>query len=128
MNRQFELFDRGEAPAPMLAPVVSPVAHLDGYSKASDRFRAFHDANPRVYALIVEIARHAHNRGVKRLGMQAIFERIRWQHMIATRGDAYKLNNNYVSFYARLVIVSEPDLRGMFQTRFSRNHRPAAVA
>jgi hypothetical protein len=39
--------------------------------------------------------------------------------MLSTRGDEFKLNNDYRAPYARLIMRREPDLDGLFETRRS---------
>ena len=82
-----------------------------------DRFRRFHAQNPAVYREIVRAARFLKSRGFRHGGMKAIFERIRWHWAVSTRGDAYKLNNDYTAHYARLIMDREPDLAGFFRVR-----------
>lgn len=83
-----------------------------------ERFAAFHQANPNVYAALCRLARHAVGRGRKRVGMKMIFEVARWEVFLATTDDsAFKLNNNYTSRYARLIMNQEADLREVFETR-----------
>lgn len=86
-----------------------------------DTFWEFHAANPQVYDRVVQMARTAKARGRRKLGMKMIFEVIRWETFLRTNdADGFKLNNNYTSFYARLVMDREPDLDGIFETREQR--------
>ena len=82
-------------------------------------FRAFHEANPWVYDALVRLARDMVARGRPRLGIGMLFEVLRWQWQLATTDGAsdFKLNNNYRSRFARLIMESEPDLAGVFETR-----------
>lgn len=81
------------------------------------RFRAFHAENPLVYHELVALAKDLRRRGHDRIGIGMLFEVLRWKRMLATRGDEFKLNNDYRSRYARLIMFREPDLRGIFETR-----------
>ncbi len=84
------------------------------------RFWAFHAANPKVYAKLREYALAARKDGDGRVGMKALFERLRWWVRVETQStDGFKLNNNHTAFYARLLQDREPVLRGMFETRAS---------
>jgi len=83
-----------------------------------ESFEAFHRANPDVYRLLCKFARDAKARGVRRWGIKAIFEVIRWHIKVdLQRTDEFKLNNIYTSRYARLIEEHEPDLKGFFETR-----------
>lgn len=89
---------------------------------AADRiFLEFHYANPRVYETLVELARKAKKQGRDRIGIKMIWEVARWEIFLRTKGDEYKLNNNYHSRYARLIMAAEPDLVGIFATRKLKN-------
>ena len=45
----------------------------------SDRFRAFHQAHPGVYILLVRFAREWKRRGKKKCGIKMLWERVRWE-------------------------------------------------
>ena len=79
-----------------------------------ERFEAFHAAHPEVYAELVRLAREA--RGCRRLGVRALWERMRWSLMIEREGE-YKLNDHFPSRYARLLAKEYPELGEMFEMR-----------
>lgn len=82
-------------------------------------FWQFHRQNPQVYARLIGLARDLKAKGHTRLGIGMLFEVVRWQHMLLTHDPAseFKLNNNYRSHYARLIMLREEDLAGVFETR-----------
>lgn len=86
-----------------------------------ERFREFHEKNPEVYQELVSLARQAVARGRRKMGIKMLFEVVRWQRFLRTTdpdsGSTYKLNNNYHSRYARLIMDQESDLRGIFEVR-----------
>lgn len=86
-------------------------------------FEAFHENNPHVYDQLVRMARQAKAAGVERWGMKRLFEVLRWERAIESRGEPFLLNNNFTAFYARLVMEREPDLVGFFETRRSQADR-----
>lgn len=100
-------------PAPQLPPIQP--SHFIGTSE--EDFRAFHEANPQVYRAIREIALDLKKRNVRKAGMKAIFERLRWIYRLQTQGEEYRLNNNYTAFYARMLMDREPELDGFFEVR-----------
>lgn len=104
------LFDHG------MAPVIHPVPSS---SSIEANFDLFHQANPFVYRSLVKLARDLHRRGHRKVGMKMLFEVLRWQWSMATADPAseFKLNNNYTSRYARLIMDNEPDLAGIFEVR-----------
>jgi hypothetical protein len=86
------------------------------------RFEEFHRDNPHVYAELVKLARRARGRGVERLGIKMLWEVLRWQLQIETYHpgqNEFRLNNNFHSLYARLLMEENPELRDLFETRES---------
>ncbi len=82
-----------------------------------ERFEAFHRANPWVYFALVKLAQDQRLHG-RKVGMKMLFEVLRWQWMRKTTSeDEFKLNNDFHSRYARLIMERNPDLAGMFQLR-----------
>jgi len=85
----------------------------------AERFADFHIQNPDVYQAIVEIARVMKGRGIHKMGIALIFERLRWLHFIdSTKGaEPFKLSNSFRAEYARLIMQQEPSLAGFFEIR-----------
>lgn len=82
-----------------------------------DRFVAFHAANPDVYEELRALALSGARRGLRRLGIKSLFEVVRWNRALATRGEPWKLNNDFTSRYSRLLMDQEPELDGIFELR-----------
>lgn len=92
------------------------------HDSIDSRFRTFHRENPHVYQILVRLAREARTRGKTRLGVKALWERMRWDIWMQTEDDdEFKLNNNFTSRYARLIVRQEPDIAGMFELRALRS-------
>lgn len=84
------------------------------------RFERFHRDNPAVYSTLVRLARAKIARtGCAKLGMQQLFEVLRWDISMTTGDDDFKINNNYAAWYARMIMELEPDLIGRFEVRKS---------
>lgn len=88
-----------------------------------EKARQFHLANPGVYELLVGYARQVREAGHLRTSMGLLWNRLRWEEMVKVDdpASAFKLNENYKSFYARLIMEQEPDLDGLFETRALRS-------
>ena len=92
--------------------------HVEPESVLQARFEGFHAANPRVYWTLVQLAREARAVGQQRVGIGCLWEVMRWKLSVSvSTSDAFKLNNNHRSRYARLIMAQEPDLAGVFETR-----------
>lgn len=78
----------------------------------------FHAEHPEVWELFVRFAKEKALIGFKHYSAMAVFQRVRWE--TDTGGDGvstFKLNNNYVPFYARRFMRMYPHLDGFFRTR-----------
>lgn len=86
-------------------------------TEAERKFREFHSENPNVYDELVRLAREAKKAGKTKAGLKMLWEVLRWRIWLETTGDDFKLNNNYTSRYARLIMESEAGLEGFFEVR-----------
>jgi hypothetical protein len=120
---QYSLF---ESLPPQLPPRRMPVsvAPPDETSPApGDRiqraFAQFHRDNPQVYEKLVFLAYKVRATGREKYGVGSLFERLRWHYHIEMnkRDDEFKLNNNFRSRYARMIMQTEPDLVDFFNLR-----------
>lgn len=88
------------------------------------RFLRFHARNPHVYAALAAYANRAIKAGRTRIAIAQLWEILRWDRIIwadPNVGDERRLNNDYRSYYARLLMEQEPDLAGCFETRRLRS-------
>lgn len=101
-----------------------------------DRFLRFDAANPGIYAHFVAEARmdlklqFAANKkrhreggmGVRaRLSAKRIGEKLRNNPGIVTKGEGFKLNNDFFACYARKAMAEHADLTGYFELRRRKN-------
>ncbi len=89
----------------------------DNESDMQAKFEEYHRENPHVYELVRDYAYKAIKAGHSHYGIQSIFELIRWHTTVETTGDAFKINNNYGSRYARMFNDEHPQYGGFFFTR-----------
>lgn len=86
------------------------------------KFEEFHKDNPNVFRLFRRYSRMAKDAGSTQYSAKAIFERVRWHVNIATRSkDAFKLNNNYTSRYARMLADTDSSFTDFFVNRKLRS-------
>jgi hypothetical protein len=99
------------------------LAEPDPDDEIQREFLKYHQANPHVYKFLVRFAREAlqelEARGKARCyGIAACVERARWHINFEVKGfPDFKLNNDYRARYARLIMKTEADLRGVFALR-----------
>lgn len=85
-------------------------------------FVEFHQANPQVYRRLVELAREWQSAGHDRCSMDMLVHLVRWDYGTRTDStDGFKINDWFVSRYARLISANEPGLAHLFTTRRLRS-------
>lgn len=108
-----------------------PLVPVKRRGSIQEQFEEFHRLNPHVYRLLRRMAREYRDAGNRHCGMKALWETLRFNSGVQTRGNGYKLDNNFTSRYARLLMEQEPDLAGFFETRetveVSRSLRPRSI-
>jgi len=82
-----------------------------------ERFEEFHRLNPWVLEALETLTADYLERGHRRVGMKMLAEVLRWQYGRATKGDEFRLNNNYTSRYVRLIVGRHPDWEDVFSIR-----------
>jgi hypothetical protein len=82
-----------------------------------EKYKEWDARNPQFYPLFCRFANQLIERGHSNIGVALLFERIRWESMIKTDGEPFKLNNNYKSIYARRFMRDFPEHEGCFRLR-----------
>ncbi len=88
------------------------------------QFWAFHSENPQVYWAIDKFAQMAVERGYKQFSISMIIERIRWERMMDTTGEPFKIANAHRAYYARLWMQKNPHMPGFFKTTAVLGDKP----
>jgi len=80
---------------------------------------AFNEEHPEVMRLFSKFTFEQIAKGFKHYSATGVFERIRWETDKADSkgGSTFKLNNNYMPFYARAWMKMHPEHDGFFRTR-----------
>jgi len=82
-----------------------------------ERFARFHRANPHVYRELLRLSRMMLARG-RKVGIATLYEVLRWNYVLHTDDESgFKLNQDYRSMYARLIMESDPELKDFFEIR-----------
>ena len=102
-------------PRPVVPPASKPGSPDDAIQRA---FEKFHHEHPQVYRKLRELAFQVLQHGYEHYGIGALWERMRWHFAFEVKeAEVFKLNNNYRSRYARLLMAQEPELKDFFETR-----------
>lgn len=100
-----------------LAPLVTPDVERD--ATITERFAAFHDANPSVLHHLIAVIDEVKQAGGQGYSVKGAYEVLRWSSL-RTSGLDYKLNNDFTALYARAICDERPDLASMLNLRERR--------
>lgn len=82
------------------------------------RFEEYHERNPEVFELFVQFTREVMRSGYEHYGAWATFQRIRWHIDMEThQRDGFKISNDYISRYVRMLETVFPEYSGFYKTR-----------
>jgi len=86
----------------------------------TDNFELHHKANPAIYELFCRFALQV---AAKRTYYSAknIFHRIRWETMIEEQDGIFKIDDGWISHYARKFANDYPDHKSLFCFRARKN-------
>ena len=86
---------------------------------SADKFEEFNRLNPQVYSVLESMTAEMVNRGRRKIGIKMLIEVLRWNYYLETDdpNSDFKINNNYVSYYARLILERHPEWDGVFELR-----------
>lgn len=93
---------------------------FDDSPTIQERFERFHGNHPIVYQELVKLSYEWRAAGHNKGAIVMFFEVLRYRYGIRGLPDPtedFKLNNNYRSRYARLIMELNPDLVGFFEIR-----------
>ena len=89
-----------------------------GLSPRLKRLKQFHNANTPVLDLIVQELYDVQAMGWKAASVISLWEYARWViTKTKTRADPFAMNNNFRSYYARIIAILHPRLNGFFEMR-----------
>lgn len=86
----------------------------------NDRAKKFDEQNPMVWELFKHFTFEAIAAGMKKMGGEMIFGRIRWETAVVTKGEPFKINQNFQAYYTRKFMETFPAHNGFFRTRRQR--------
>ena len=93
---------------------------LNGKS-ISEGFKEFHRANPGIYKLFEAECYKAIEKGITKVSAKLIINVIRWQKIISTTDQNFKINDAFQRNYAVLFCELNPMHKDIFNFRKSRN-------
>ncbi len=85
-------------------------------------FEELLDSSHDVFFVFEKFTLEAYNAGMLRFGTSMVWNRMRWYTEVEMKAGSFKLNNNYCTFYGRLLMRLYPELEGFFKTREMEAH------
>ena len=83
------------------------------------KFKKYDAENPQIWEAFKKYTFESINKGFKHFSAEFVFNVIRWETSISGN-DAFKVNNNWKSWYSRKFMQEYPDHSGFFQLRNSK--------
>jgi hypothetical protein len=85
-----------------------------------ENFNLHHEKNPKIYALFVKFALQVASRR-SYYSAKNIFHRIRWETMIEENKNQFKIDDGWISHYARKFVGEYPEHNTLFRFRIGAN-------
>jgi hypothetical protein len=87
------------------------------------RWLAFDKANPCVYDRFLDLSFQVYKLGYRKYSAWTVLTAIRFQMDLTTKGEEFKINNDYVALYARKFIQQYPFMVDFFVLRQMKKRR-----
>lgn len=87
------------------------------WEETRNKFRKFHFKNPHIYQTFSIYSWDAAKAGHQVFSHWLIMNRIRWDSLIQTDGEKYKIPNEFIAFYARMFMIRHPQLGAFFKIK-----------
>lgn len=81
------------------------------------KFKTYHAENPHVYIRFLKLAKEMKRTGRKRYSQWIIINKMRWDSDIKTKDEVFKISNDYIALYARMVVYNHPEFSGFFELK-----------
>lgn len=85
------------------------------------RFLSFHKKNPGIYRLFCDYSFRMKNLGRTRYSAWIVINRVRWEFDLGGNGETFKINNDFIALYARLMISDFPQFEDFFSLRLMKS-------
>lgn len=91
---------------------------FDRYSaEQKSRFKKFHAENPHIFIEFKRLAKQMLTSGRKKYSARTIFEVMRWDYDIKTKHEEFKISNDFIPIYVRLLIYNHKEFLNFFSLK-----------
>lgn len=87
------------------------------------KFSEYHQANPHVFAEFKAKAKRVKATGRERYSAWTIIQAMRWDSDLRTSSVDFKISNDFIALYARLLVHEAPEFDGFFSLHAMKKHR-----
>jgi hypothetical protein len=94
--------------------------HVEIGLTPQERFDEWHGENIHVFIELRRLALEWLDAGHDHCSIDLLFNVLRWQSGLRTKGDPYLLNNDFRAPYARMLAKNDPRLANCFEVRRSK--------
>ena len=85
-----------------------------------ERFQRWDENNPEVYELFKRFTFEAIAAGRKKSSAWLIVNRIRWETSVVTKGEDFKISNDFIALYSRKFMNDFTNHAGFFVTKITQ--------
>lgn len=85
-------------------------------------YQGWAKANPHVVETFLSLAQQMKAAGRDRYSGWAIVAKMRWDHDLTTKGDVFKIRNDFIGMMARHSVARDPSLEHFFEMRQMGRH------
>ena len=85
-----------------------------------ENFEKYHAENPHIYDYFRRFALMMAERR-EYYSAKCVFHRVRWETTLEGKDDLYKIDDGWISHYARKFMDEHPQYDGFFRTRLRKN-------
>tara|TARA_B100000212_G_scaffold151870_2_gene114348 strand:+ start:3736 stop:4038 length:303 start_codon:yes stop_codon:yes gene_type:complete len=82
-----------------------------------ERWGEWHRINPHVYDMFERFTFDLIRAGVEQSSAWLIVNRMRWETALKTKGEKFRISNDYIALYARFFMIQNPEYQGFFKTK-----------
>jgi len=107
--------------------IMGSLVFPDADPRLIAKFIEYHYANPHIYDEFERLADAMRNAGRKAYSQWAIVNVIRWNHDLKTDAQDFKISNDYIALYPRLLIFRRPEFDGFFTLKPMKPRRRMAT-
>lgn len=87
------------------------------FKSKKQKWQAWHDQNPHIWSYFAMFTAEAVTAGRSKVSHWLIVNRIRWETSVVTKGNDFKISNDFIAFYARLWNEKYPQYDYIFTTK-----------